>query len=467
MARLTIAVVALLVAPGLPAQQSAGSGQGPDRESAQALQDLKKAGVCARCHVVSVLEWRMSGHLKAGIDCAACHGPSLGHVRNERNEVKPDQVPRQAVESGKLCLSCHNAGCPKTAGQTTCEKCHHFHGLMNPAAPVPRDEHLAALFDRWDQFQRQMQEGERLVKLQNWKAARGTFVAALELMPGNREARERLELCERRLDPTLPGFDLVGSAFEPQTGLPKEVKVSGLGIAMALVPPGEFDMGANDLKGAQPVNTVHVEAFYLGKFEVTQAQWKALMGTDPSAHQGKGFPNADQMPVERVSWNDAQALIRKLNEQVQGGGFRLPTEAEWEYAARAGSSGPQTAQELERSAWFREDSARSTATGDAFQQLDAFAPRPVGTKEPNPWGLYDMQGNVWEWCSSLWRPYAFDPADGRESLAATGLRVLRGGGYADSAEYLNPALRHAERPDRRYLWNGLRLARSVPRKGPA
>jgi len=86
----------------------------------------------------------------------------------------------------------------------------------------------------------------------------------------------------------------------------------------------------------------------------------------------------------------------------------------------------------------------------------------VGTKQPNRWGLYDMQGNVSEWCSTLYRPYLYDPKDGRESLTEPGLRVLRGGGFADAAESLDPAARHAERPQRRYRWNGLRLARSVP-----
>ena len=466
MARLTLAVAALLLAPGLPAQQIAAPGQGQDRESAQALEDLKKAGVCARCHVVSTLEWRMSGHLKAGTDCVACHGPSLGHIKNEQNEVKPDRVPRQA-ESTKLCASCHNAGCPKTREAADCETCHHFHGLMNPTTPVPRDEHLARLFEQWDQFQRRMQEGERLVKLQNWKDAREAFAAALVLMPGNREARARLELCGRRLGPALPGFDPAGADFDLQTGVPKEVTVSGTGIAMALVPPGEFDMGADYLKGSQPVQTVRVEAFYLGKFEITQEQWTALMGTNPSVHQGGAFPSVGRMPVEQVSWNDAQALVKKLNELVPGGGFRLPTEAEWEYAARAGSSGAFQAKELDRSAWYRDNSARGPATGDAFRTVDAYAPRPVGSKEPNKWGFYDMQGNVWEWCSSLLRPYVFDAGDGRESPTAAGLRVLRGGSYADSAESLDPALRHGERPDHRFLWNGLRLARSIPRRGPA
>ena len=101
---------------------------------------------------------------------------------------------------------------------------------------------------------------------------------------------------------------------------------------MVLAPAGECDMGSDDIAGAQPVNTVRVEAFYLGKFELTQAQWKAVMGNDPALHQG------DNLPVERVSWTDCQAFIQKLNARVPGGGFRLPNEAEWEYACRAGSS---------------------------------------------------------------------------------------------------------------------------------
>jgi formylglycine-generating enzyme required for sulfatase activity len=453
MAPLTIALAVAVAALGAHAQA-------PDQESQQA-QDFKKAGVCARCHAVSVMEWRISGHLKAGTDCVACHGISQGHVTNERNEVKPDRVPRGA-EAAKLCVSCHNAGCPKTRESANCEKCHHVHGLVNPAATAPpRDEQLEQLSARWDSYRSKMEEGERLLQARNWTAARSAFTAALGLMPGNRDARSKLEVCERRIAPSVPGFEIVGNEFDPQTGLAKEVKVAGLGISMVLVPPGAAEIGADYFPDSKPVHTAQVEAFYLGKFELTQAEWKTLMGTNPSAHQGQGFQDADSMPVEGVSWNDAQALIEKLNERVPGGGFRLPTEEEWEYAARAGSSAPFEAKELLRAAWFREDSERRANAGEATRQVDDYAPRRVGTKQPNRWGFYDMQGNVWEWTSSALAPY-FNPAKGGDSPISAGLRVLRGGGFADSAEALNLALRHGERPDRRFSWNGLRLARTVP-----
>lgn len=115
-----------------------------------------------------------------------------------------------------------------------------------------------------------------------------------------------------------------------------------------------------------------------------------LMGTNPSLHQGAGFPYAESMPVEGVSWNDCQAFLQKLNERVPGGGFRLSTEEEWGYAAQAGSREPFGPKGLQRFAWFRENSERSPSSGDSFRQVDVYAPRPVGSKEPNRWWLYEM-----------------------------------------------------------------------------
>lgn len=418
---------------------------------------MKEAGVCSRCHVTAVLEWGISGHAKAGINCQSCHGRSQGHVKNERDEVKPDHIPHGAAIAA-LCQRCHTSGCPKTAKKADCQSCHNVHALINPKqGQTGEAPHLAKLYAKWDQYKAKMKEGEHFLGLRKWAAARESFQAALVLIPGDAQAQAKLELCERRLHPELPGFEIVGDKFDSATGLPKEVKVAGLGIQMLLVPAGQCDIGSDHLKNAQPVNTVQVKAFYLGKYEVTQAQWKAIMGTNPSVHKG------DDLPVEGVSWLDCQAFVQKLNARIAGGGFRLPTEAEWEYAARAGSSHRLSAAELASFAWFRDDSVVRAGKPGSFLRLDDLAPRPVGTKEPNPWGFYDMLGNVWEWCSSLLKPYPYNAADGRESLSAPGLRVMRGGGFADSAETLNPALRDGERPGRRYLWNGLRLARSVPR----
>jgi formylglycine-generating enzyme required for sulfatase activity len=414
-------------------------------------QELKEAGVCARCHVVSVVEWGMSAHRKAATNCVACHGASRGHVVDERDNVKPDRIPHGAAIAA-LCAACHNAGCPHTSRTADCQTCHHVHALLDPnKPPSSKDDRLAQLTLKWQAADRHVEEGERLFKAEQWEKARSEFQAALRDQPDNRIAAERLKVCERRLKPGLPGFETVSKAWDTHTGLPVEVRVAGLGIALVLVPGGEMDIGSDRFAGARPVHTVRVEPFYLGKFEVTQAEWKALMGSNPSAHQGKDVANPDRMPVEQVSWEDAQTFVRKLNERVAGGGFRLPTEAEWEFAARVGKS--SSAEELASVAWFNAPEQSS-------------APLPVGSKQPNKLGLFDMQGNVWEWCSSVYLPYPYDATDGRESPTAPGLRVLRGGGFADTADLLDPAMRHGERPQQRFPWNGIRIARSAPANEP-
>jgi formylglycine-generating enzyme required for sulfatase activity len=408
------------------------------------------------------LEWRFSGHTESETDCESCHGPSLAHVADERNEAKPDHCPQGPAIAKQICLRCHETGCEETDEQQSCEKCHHVHALVDPSKPPQlKDDRLAELFARWQRFDKKIADGERLVERHQWKEAQQTFQAALELIPGDHRARLRLEMCSRRLRPELPGFAITGDEFHAATGLPREVAVEGLGTPMLLVPPGEFDMGSDDLPDSRPVHTVRVDAFYLGRYEVTQAEWKAVMGDNPSAHQGERYADAGRMPVERVSWNDCQEFLQRLNKRVPGGGFRLPTEAEWEYACRAGS-GRLGEKKLAEHAWFVANSLLEPEPSGPFLQVDAYAPRPAGAQKPNAWGFSGMQGNVGEWCSSLSRPYLYRPDDGRESLTASGLRIVRGGSYADSLRSLHPAFRHTERPHRRLRFNGLRLARDVP-----
>jgi formylglycine-generating enzyme required for sulfatase activity len=227
--------------------------------------------------------------------------------------------------------------------------------------------------------------------------------------------------------------------------------VAGLPIEMVLIPGGDTDIGDDGLAGSRPAHTVYVQPFYLAKTELTQHAWTAIASDNPSTHRG------NELPVQNVSWMDAQQWITSLNGRFVVGGFRLPTEAEWEKAARAGS----TQRPPSVVAWFKENSV-SRAPASDFRQIEAYAPHPVGTREPNAHGIYDLAGNVWEWCSTLMKTYPYDARDGRESRDGTGLRVLRGGGFADPAEYLSPSFRHGERPDRRLLFNGFRLARSVP-----
>ena len=156
-------------------------------------------------------------------------------------------------------------------------------------------------------------------------------------------------------------------------------------MVFVLIPAGEFDMGSPSSEvGRQdnegPVHLVKIpEPFYMSKYEVTQKQWREVMGSDLSYYEG------DDLPVEQVSWNDVQEFITKLNEREGSVKYRLPSEAEWEYAARAGTSTRyyfgDDESELEDYEWYQENSEGST-------------PYPVGQKKPNPWGLYDIHGNV-------------------------------------------------------------------------
>ena len=445
MGRLNLSLALLLAAVGTAAAQ-------------QPTPEIVQAGSCGRCHISSVLEWGLSLHQKKGTDCVACHGASQGHIIDERNNVKPERIPRGAAIAS-LCATCHTAGCPKSKQTANCQTCHHPHALLDPnKGRTVQDAWTKQADDKLAAFNRNVAEGARLVSAGSFPSARDAFRRALEQIPGNPGVAAKLRMCERRINPALAGFEILGSEFDAESGLARRVRVSGSDIEMVLIPAGDSDMGSDRFRDSAPVHTVRVDAYYLATTEMTQGQWKALMGANPSQYAKQA--DADRLPVEQVSWDDCQAFIRKLNERAPGKGFRLPTEAEWEYAARAGSSSPLPHDQLLLSAWF----AENTVSGAAGPQvpLTAHAPRPVGSRQPNAWGLYDMLGNVWEWTSSASRPYPFDAQDGRESETAAGMRVVRGGGFIDSEEYLDPAMRHPERSDSRLRWNGFRLARTVP-----
>jgi formylglycine-generating enzyme required for sulfatase activity len=216
---------------------------------------------------------------------------------------------------------------------------------------------------------------------------------------------------------------------------------------MVVVPVGSFSMGSKLEADQQPVHTVTLKSFAIGKTEVTQAQWMAVMGGNPSAFQEKS------RPVEQVSFQDAQAFIEKLNAMT-GKQYRLPTEAEWEYAARAGGTAEYP---------WGDDAA--AAQGYAwYDKTSEYTTHPVAQKQPNAFGLYDMQGNVWELTADCYRPsYEGAPVDGSAVAGdASCIRVARGGSYDGGSERLRSAFRYRFPPDFRHVTEGFRLVRSLP-----
>jgi formylglycine-generating enzyme required for sulfatase activity len=229
---------------------------------------------------------------------------------------------------------------------------------------------------------------------------------------------------------------------------------------MVVIPAGGFKMGSNEDDREKPVHSVYIRSFELGKYEVTQGQWKAVMGSNPSYFQNCG----DNCPVEQVSWDDIQQYIQKLN-RMTGQQYRLPSEAEWEYAARAGTSSKywwgDTASH-EYANYGKNDCCGGLTQGrDKWENIAA----PVGQFPANGFGLYDMQGNVWEWMQDVWHDnYAGAPIDG--SAWTTGRdssrRVLRGGSWGDDPGNLRSAFRFWNFPDDRGSLIGFRIARTVP-----
>jgi formylglycine-generating enzyme required for sulfatase activity len=211
------------------------------------------------------------------------------------------------------------------------------------------------------------------------------------------------------------------------------------------IPAGEFAMGsANGGDSEKPPHKVVISrGFEIGKYEVTQAQWEAVMGGNPSRFKG-----AD-LPVEQVSWEDVQAFLQALNAKKDGYVYRLPTEAEWEYAARAGTTGDYGGTgNLAEMGWYGANSGGKT--------------HPVGTKQVNRWGLHDMHGNVWEWCQDWYDKeyYKSSPTTDPPGPATGTRKATRGGCYSYSADRATSSSRAHPAPDARYDIIGFRLVRS-------
>ncbi|MDP1679039.1 MAG: SUMF1/EgtB/PvdO family nonheme iron enzyme [Candidatus Nitrotoga sp.] len=210
---------------------------------------------------------------------------------------------------------------------------------------------------------------------------------------------------------------------------------------------GNFDMGSYSYSynSERPIHSVSIDDFALGRTEITQGQWRAVMGSNPSYFTSCG----DDCPVEQVSWNDAQAFIQKLNAKT-GKQYRLPSEAEWEYACRAGGQQEYCGSDsVDSVAWYDDNSGKST--------------HPVSRKKPNAFGLYDMSGNVLEWVEdSFHDSYNGAPTDGSAWPGDGAKRVLRGGSWYIGPRYADATIRVKGEPADRFNFYGFRVARMLP-----
>jgi len=238
---------------------------------------------------------------------------------------------------------------------------------------------------------------------------------------------------------------------EPATGAPAQrTFTNGIGMSFMLIPAGSFTMGSptsepgRDTDEQQHPVTIS-KPFYLQTTEVTQKQWTQVMGNNPAYFKDCG----DDCPVEWVSWDDAQEFIRRLNQKEGGKGYRLPSEAQWEYACRAGSTGSfcfgDEEAKLGEYAWYYGNSGSK--------------PHPVGKKKPNAFGLYDMHGNVFEWCQDRYGDYPTSQVTDPTGPKTGEFSVLRGGAWSPLARSLRSAFRHSYTPRFRGPGSGFRVAR--------
>lgn len=274
-------------------------------------------------------------------------------------------------------------------------------------------------------------DGEKLSSILpfEYEGQEGTHILEIKA-PRYNEERIGFEIALRRTGSLYVRLKAEGS-----------VTVDGISYEMKDILGGVFQMGSSEKRSKEntmnyesPVHSVSLKSYKIGVTEVSQALWKAVMGSNPSLHQG------DDLPVENVSWYDVQEFIDKLNA-MSGKHFRLPTEAEWEYAARAGDSPDEPS---------GGKSAKVAVSGASTL--------PLGTKSPNAYGLYDMSGNVAEWCSDYLSRYKADavvnPAGPEKGIQ----KIVRGGSFADDPWMLRCAVRGHMKPADSNGKVGFRLA---------
>ena len=248
----------------------------------------------------------------------------------------------------------------------------------------------------------------------------------------------------------LPGGTRVSSTDHQAGDVKTLVLPGGAKMEMVWCPPGEFMMGSPVTEEGRYDNEMQhlvrlTKGFWLGKYPVTQAQWQSVMGNNPSHFKG------EVRPVENVSWDDFQEFLKSVNASLKYG-VRLPTEAEWEYACRARTTGSYGGTgRLDEMGWHAGNSGMTT--------------HPVGQKRPNAWGLFDMHGNVWEWCNDRYGNYPLGTVSDPTGPASGGTRVLRGGSWYNGARDCRSAYRRRNDSDIRSYNYGFRLCCSAEPRG--
>ena len=242
----------------------------------------------------------------------------------------------------------------------------------------------------------------------------------------------------------------------------KLILPGGVTMEMIYVGPGSFTMGSPvsgvGRSGDEVLHRVTLtKGYWLGKYEVTQKQWQSVMGGNPSSFKG------GDRPVECVSWEDCQRFVQKVSAAARrqlGGEARLPTEAEWEFACRAGMKGEYALPELGNYTILHPDAWKALDVAAWYSGNSAGGTHPVGLKSPNPWGFHDMHGNVREWCNDWYGTYSGDTTD-PQGPASGGNRVSRGGCWLNFARLCRSASRFGSNPGYRDNHCGFRLCCSA------
>jgi len=233
----------------------------------------------------------------------------------------------------------------------------------------------------------------------------------------------------------------IDDAFVAGQLMPLDPDWGQITAGFVYIPKGEFMMGSESSDWEKPVHKVIIsKSFEMCRYQITQQQWQAVMGKNPSKFRG------DNLPVETVSWLDVEKFINKLNAKSNKYVYALPTEAQWEYACRAGITEDYLGN-LDDIAWYRENSASTT--------------HPVGEKLPNSWGIYDCQGNVWEWCLDWYGDYPNEEIIDPVGASLGSYRVIRGGSCISLPARCRLASRYINLPADHYFTIGFRLVRNI------